>query len=135
LVFHFPKFLSSLKPCSSQTQDRARLNYYQTKFDRGMILAATKGPIARLANHSCESNSEILKRLVEDQPQIVLFAGDCRSSTEEKLIDDYNFKWVPGSLLFSAQQPDVLLTPLRMFRNADMVKIIEMVPCAKDREI
>jgi hypothetical protein len=77
---------------SSQTQDRARLDYYQTKFDRGMILDATKGPIARLANHSCESNCEILKRLVEDQPQIVLFAGDRRSLTEGKLIDDYNFK-------------------------------------------
>jgi histone-lysine N-methyltransferase ASH1L len=67
-------------------------NYYQMGFDQGMILDATKGSVSRFVNHSCEPNCEMLRRFVEGQPRIALFAGDNGISTGEELTYDYNFK-------------------------------------------
>jgi histone-lysine N-methyltransferase ASH1L len=67
-------------------------NYYQMGFDQGMILDATKGSVSRFVNHSCEPNCRMLKRFVEGQPRIALFAGDNGISTGEELTYDYNFK-------------------------------------------
>jgi hypothetical protein len=78
-------------------------NYYQMGFDQGMILDATKGSVSRFVNHSCEPNCEMLRRFVEGQPRIALFAGDNGISTGEELTYDYNFKSVQGSLLLNTQ--------------------------------
>ena len=43
-------------------------NFYQMDFDRGMILDATKGSIARFVDHSCEPDCKMLKRFVKGQP-------------------------------------------------------------------
>jgi histone-lysine N-methyltransferase ASH1L len=67
-------------------------NYYQMGFDQGMILDATKGSVSRFVNHSCEPNCKMLRRFVEGQPRIALFAGDNGISTGEELTYDYNFK-------------------------------------------
>ena len=67
-------------------------NFYQMDFDRGMILDATKGSIARFVNHSFEPNCKMLKRFVKGQPRMALFAGDYDILTGQELTYDYNFR-------------------------------------------
>ncbi|KEQ57673.1 SET domain-containing protein, partial [Aureobasidium melanogenum CBS 110374] len=66
-------------------------NFYQMDSDRGMILDATKGSIARFVNHSREPNCKMLKRFVKGQPRMALFAGDYGILTGQELTYDYNF--------------------------------------------
>ncbi|KAG9539351.1 SET domain-containing protein, partial [Aureobasidium melanogenum] len=68
-----------------------KADFYQITFDRGMILDATKGSIARFVNHSCEPNCKMLKRFVKGQPRMALFAGDYGILTGQELTYDYNF--------------------------------------------
>ena len=67
-------------------------NFYQMDFDRGMILDATKGSIARFVNHSREPNCKMLKRFVKGQPRMALFAGDYGILTGQELTYDCSLK-------------------------------------------
>jgi palmitoyltransferase ZDHHC9/14/18 len=61
-------------------------------FHNNTIIDATRGTIARFANHSCEPNCEMIKLIVHGEPRMALFAGPRRIQTGEELTYDYNLK-------------------------------------------